>query len=59
MTTLSNQIKMTDAMERELNEREHDALGSWAFNEPVEFAFVAIAVAAFCIGSLLLAIYFH
>ena len=59
MTTLSNQIKMTDAMERELNDREHAALGSWAFNEPVEFVSVAMGVAAFSIGALLLAIYFH
>ena len=56
MTTLSNQIKMTDAMERELNDREHDALGSWAFDEPVEFVFV---VAVFCIGALLVATFFH
>ena len=59
MTTLSNQIKMTDAMERELNDREHNALGSWAFNEPVEFVFVAVVVAVFCIGALLVATFFH
>ena len=59
MTTLSNQVKMTDAMERELNDREHDALGSWAFNEPIEFVSVAVVVAVFSIGLVLLANYFH
>ena len=59
MSTLSNQIKMTDAMERELNDREHDALESLTFNESVDFVYVAVVVAVFCMGLLFTATIFH
>ena len=59
MTNLSNQIKMTDAMERELNNREHDALESWTFNESVEFVHIAAGLAVLFIGSALVATVFH
>lgn len=59
MSTLSNQIKMTDAMERELGDREHDALESLMFNEQVEFVYVALVATVFCAGLLIVATIFH
>jgi hypothetical protein len=59
MSTLSNQIKMTDAMERELSTREHDALESLTFNERVEFVYVAVVVTVFCAGLLIVSTIFH
>lgn len=59
MSTLSNQIKMTDAMERELGNREHDAFESLTFNDRVEFSYVAIVIAVFCAGLLIVPTIFH
>ena len=59
MTNLSSEFKMTDAMERELNDREHNASQSWEFSGSAEHVYLAAVVAVFCIGVLLAASIFY